>query len=267
MWVSVSDMKRYIRIYIRLLHLNFSSLLAYRANFVNSFISSIVWGAFSIISILLLTSRTSSLFGWSRHDIILLTCSYSIFIGVFHTFLSRNFEHFSRIVDLGELDTLLIKPMDSQFYISFRYVNYPSIIRIVVGIILVSYLLKGEAVTLTQVLGYGAMMFFGLITLYSLWYIITAFTIWLSRLSNIVEFLYTITGVSRFPPQMYSEFSWYLFLFLFPLTLIIATPTKFLLNTIDMSSIATLIVTAGVLFILSRLFWRFALRFYTSASS
>ncbi len=260
-------MKRYVRIYIRLLHLNFSSLLAYRANFVNSVISSSVWGAFSIISILLLTSRTSSLFGWSRHDIIFLTCSYSILIGIFHTFFSRNFEHFSRIVDLGELDTLLIKPIDSQFFISLRYVNYASTIRIVVGIILVSYLLRGETLSIIQLLGYGGMMLFGLLTLYALWYIITSFTIWLSRLSNIVEFLFTITNVSRFPPQMYREFSWYLFLFFFPLTLIITTPTKFLLNKVDMYSVAPLMVTAVLLFIFSRFFWKFALRFYTSASS
>jgi len=260
-------MKRYVKIYIRLLHLNFSSLLAYRANFVNSLISSSVWGGFSIISILLLTSRSSSLFGWSRHDIIFLTCSYSIIIGIFHTFFSRNFEHFSRVVDLGELDTLLIKPIDSQFFISLRYINYASIIRIVVGFFLVGYLLKGEALSFVQLFGYGTMMFFGLITLYALWYIITSFTIWLSRLSNIVEFLFTITNVSRFPPQMYREFSWYVFLFLFPLTLIIATPTKFLINKIDFPDVLILIITASVLFIVSRFFWKLALRFYTSASS
>lgn len=260
-------MNRYIRIYTRLLILNFSMLLAYRANFVNSLTSSVVWGGFSIISILLLTSRTTSLFGWSRHDIILLTCSYSIIIGVFHTFLSRNFEYFSRIVDLGELDTFLIKPIDSQFFISLRYVNYPSIVRIVVGIFLVGYLLHGVELSVFQLIGYGFMMLFGLTILYSLWYIITSFTIWFSRLSNIVDFLFTITNVSRFPPQMYREFSWYVFLFLFPLTLIITTPTRFLINKIDVQSIFVLIITAVTLFVISRIFWKFALRFYTSASS
>src|SRR3989344_7547774 len=108
-------MKRYFRIYKQLCIISLSELLAYRGNFLNSLISSLVWGAFSIVSILLLTAKTKSVFGWTREEIILLTCSYSMLIGIFHLVFSRNFEYFSRIMDLGQLDTFLLKPLDSQF--------------------------------------------------------------------------------------------------------------------------------------------------------
>src|SRR3972149_8688112 len=90
-------MGKYVRIYRDLLRLNLSSLVAYRSNFVNSVVSSTAWGVFSLVSIVLLTYRVQSVFGWTREEILLLTGVYSVVIGVFHTLFSRNFVRFSRL--------------------------------------------------------------------------------------------------------------------------------------------------------------------------
>ena len=76
-------MKRYLKIYLSLLRINLIALFSYRANFINSTISSFIWGLFSVISILLLTSRTNSFFGWTRSEIIILAAVYSFLIGIF----------------------------------------------------------------------------------------------------------------------------------------------------------------------------------------
>jgi ABC-type uncharacterized transport system permease subunit len=55
--------------------------MAYRANFINSVISSLGWGIFSVIFMLLLTNKTSSIYQWSRDEILLLTGFYNILGG------------------------------------------------------------------------------------------------------------------------------------------------------------------------------------------
>ena len=80
-------MKKYVNIYKRLLSMNASVLLAYRGNFMNSVLASLLWCAFSFVSILLLTSRSPDVFGWTRDQLMLLTAMYSVVVGVVHIFI------------------------------------------------------------------------------------------------------------------------------------------------------------------------------------
>src|SRR4051794_7125311 len=126
-------MERYFKIYRKLLKINFAALVIYRGNFVNSIISSTLWGALTLASILLLTYNQKTIYTWTKDELILLTISYSILIGIFHTLFSRNFERLSQLVYLGQLDSLLIKPIDTQFLVSVWLINYSSIIRTLAG--------------------------------------------------------------------------------------------------------------------------------------
>jgi ABC-2 type transport system permease protein len=262
-------MLRYIKLYKTLIVMNFSLLSAYRANFVNSAMSSVTWGLFSFLTIFLLTSKTNTLYGWSRDEILVLTGVYNIMIGLFHTLFSRNFGRFSRIVHLGELDSILVKPIDSQYLLSFWLINYTSIFRIILGIIFTFYILgkTGAEFSHFSLIISSVVFVFSIITLYSIWYLVLTLIIWFTKLDNLLEILFDINGVSRFPQEMYKGISEYVFLFLLPLTLIVVTPSQILLSKMQLPNIFLLIIFSMLLFVSSRKFWKFALRYYTSASS
>lgn len=262
-------MKGYIRLYKTLLQLNAASLLAYRANFTTNIIASVSWGLFSIISIMLITSRASSIFGWKREEILLLTAIYSILIGIFHLLFSKNFERFSNLVYYGQLDSLLVKPIDSQFLVSFWLVNYTSTFRILLGFAYTAYLLYAYhmAVSIGATLGFILFLVIGLSLLYSIWFVAVTFVIWFPRLTNIVFFMYSVSGLTRYPQEMYRQLAGYIFLFLLPITLVVTMPTRALVQKFSAVDAMMLVGFAVGLFVVSRLFWKFALRYYTSASS
>src|SRR5436189_2395165 len=122
-------MKRYFTIYWMLIKINFSKMFAYRANTVNGLVSSMVWSSFVIFSIVLLSSKTSHIFGWTRDELLVLAGTYNIVYGIFYLFFSRNFEEFSTNIHFGKLDALLTKPIDSQFLMTCWYVGYPNLFR------------------------------------------------------------------------------------------------------------------------------------------
>lgn len=262
-------MKRYLRIYRSLLLLSLETLMAYRANFVNSLLSSLAWGIFSFVSILLITSRAPTIYGWRREEILLLTSGYSIVIGFFHTFFSRNFERMAEMINWAQLDSLLVKPVDSQFLISVWWVNYTSIIRIAVGVAFLAYFLHSLPISLTPgvVIAFIVLTFIGLLLLYSVWFIVTTLIMWFPRMSNIVELMYSVSGLSRYPGEMYRNVSPYLYFFLLPFFVVVATPVRFIIQKTSWIEIVELLGLATILFYISRKFWKFALRFYTSASS
>lgn len=260
-------MTRYFRIYKSLLRINLNTLLAYRLNFFNSTLSSAAWAVFSVASILILTSRTQNIFGWTREDIILLTACYSLAIGIFHGIFSWNFHRIGEVIFSGDLDQILLKPVDSQFSLSLWLVNYSALVRVLLGVGLIFYLVSfiGYSVSLIGFITFFLFLLAGIITLYGIWLIVCSLLIWIPEASNIVDLMYSVSGLSRFPPEMYSRLSGFLFSILIPLMFILVVPVKILTGKPELNEVITLIIVTIGSFLISRYFWKFALRHYTSA--
>lgn len=262
-------MKKYWRVYKQLLKLNFDTLLTYRANFYNNLISSVAWGLFSLFSIVLLTANSTMVFGWSRNQLLLLNGLYGIIIGLYHVFFSANFERFSNVVHFGQLDSILVKPIDSQFLLSFWIIRFATFSRVIIAMIYTWYISNKLHIvpTITSVSGILILMFFALILLYSIWYMVITLIIWQTRLSNLTELMFSVTGIARYPQEMLHQLTNYVFVFLLPLTLIINIPARVYLGKIQAWDIGWLMAMSLIFFVFSRKFWKFALRFYTSASN
>lgn len=260
-------MKKYSRIYKKLLTMNAQMLTAYRANFINSLISSVVWGSITFISILLLTSRISSVNGWTRTDLLLLTAVYNIVIGSFHTIFSRNFDRFSRLMHMGEFDSLLLKPVDAQFSISFWLFNYTGMFRIIVGLIVAGIILNTKLVTNIYIIpAFIFVSIFGVCLMYCIWFLVSTLMVKYTNLSNLVEVLFQINGFGRYPMDIYRGVGVLAFSLIVPLTVAVTVPAKVLTQKAALGDFLMLIlITAGFL-LATRYMWKFALRFYTSAS-
>ncbi len=262
-------MKRYFAIYGCLLRLNFHRALIHKADFTNGMISSLLWGGFSVLTMYILTARSSSVFGWSRAELFVLVGVFNILIGgLYRTLFSRNFDRFSQVIQRGDLDGLLLKPINPQFALSFWYTSYHGFVRVVLSVLFTLYALSLAHVSLTLISGVSFLFLgvFSLMTLYAFWFIIMTFAIWFPDLYNLVELLYATDNISRYPPQLLWTIRLFVFVFLFPITLIVSVPAKALLHTITVMDFFILISCGLILLYSSHLLWKFALRYYTSAS-
>lgn len=261
-------MKRYFTIYFVLLRLNFSALVEYRANFFNSLIGTTGWAVVSVVSMLLLTSRIKTVYGWTPDELLAVTALYSILIGIFSLFFSRNFERFAKIINKGDLDAVLLKPVDSQFLLSCSIVNYSSITRVIIGISFLWYILQKmhTAISIVGFMSFTFLTFCGILLLYSLWFCVLTLIIKISNLTNITDFLYGFNNLGRYPPEMIKQTKNIFIFILLPFTLTATIPVKALLTKASFIDIIILSVFSFLLFIGSRFFWKFALKSYTSAS-
>lgn len=262
-------MKRYFHFYKTLLKLNFARLVIYKSNLINNIISSVCWGGFLIVQILLVTSKTSTIYGWSKEQVLLLAATFNLIIGLFHMLFSRNFARFSLIIDKGDLDFYLLKPIDSQLLLTTSVINLASFFRVILGVGFTIYVLSilQTTITIATLLLYIILVMFGILILYSIWFMVSTLIIWFTRLSNLIDFLYTLNGISRLPPGFINEIKNIFLIFFLPFTFVAATPTEVIMNHISESDIASMFVTAILLFFLSRWFWHKSLQYYTSASS
>jgi ABC-2 type transport system permease protein len=181
---------------------------------------------------------------------------------------SRNFSRLSILIDNGSLDGLLIKPLDSQFLVSVGQVNYTALVRSVLGIILLAYLVNTIhfSFNFLQIFIYILLILCGIVLTYCIWLMVSTLLIWLPRLSNLIDLLHFLSGTGRYPAEMFSQYRVLSVLF-FPLTIAITIPAKSLLQRAFVGDYVWLIVVTGLFFMLTRAFWLFALRSYTSANS
>jgi ABC-2 type transport system permease protein len=82
-----------------------------------------------------------------------------------------------------------------------------------------------------------------------------------------LDLLYNIGSISRYPQEMYRHLVQYAFIFLLPMLLIINTPAKALLGKVTVFEEFQLLGICLIFFYLSRKFWQFALRSYASGGN
>ncbi len=260
-------MLRNILLYKHFLLMSFSELATYRTNFYNSVFAHLLWAATTFIAMFLLTSKTKFVAGWSREEIFLLTAVFNITIGVFRTVFARNLNQFIRMVNKGTLDQHLLKPVDTQYWISMRHVNLGAFMRVPVAVAVALYIINilGISLTFFELLFFALLVTAGLTILYSIWFLIMTLIIWIPDLRNIESFLNSLTGAIRYPKQVFENTVVLISLLFLPFTLVISVPTQYILGRASVNELLLLFGVAAMLLTFSRLFWKFALRYYTSA--
>ena len=132
-------MKRFFQLYSSFIKFSFAQFFVYRANALfGTVIQSSLWMLFNLFSIYLVTLRTGSVYGWTVGELILISCVYNLFIGVFGFIFVRGLNDFSELVNSGRLDLFLLKPVDSQLYVSANTPEFKAAVRLVVTPILIA---------------------------------------------------------------------------------------------------------------------------------
>lgn len=261
-------MKRYFSLYKKLTQFNLTLFFAYRSTVINQLIATSVWTGLIITTMLIITARAKNVAGWTQPEMLLLTGSLLIILGLFELHFKRSFQQMPDTILYGNLDDLLLKPIDSQFLLSYAHMNIFGLWRVLVGVGFSISIIQRFHILIhaAEVFGYLVCLLAGLVIYYCIWFILSTLLIWFPRLSNILDVANSLNHVSRFPPEMYREFSSLLYFFLLPYMFITATPVHILLNRANAYDIGGLCIVSIGMLILSRLFWQFALRSYTSAS-
>lgn len=262
-------MKRLLRISYALFRATVYATIAYRGSFVAGVISNLLWFSLSLVGISIVTYQSPTVGGWTRLELFLVQGVYSIVLGTMYFLFIANFRNFSRLIRLGDLDLVLVKPYDSQYLVSIGKFSLHTLARIISGVLIIVFVTRVLPITLTPstVILFCLFLVSSMVIVYSLWFGVTTTLIWFTDLFNLDELFVQITGTTRYPLEVLRHISNALLYVTLPLVVVTTVPAQTLLAKLDESFAIWSVVLAAVFFIASRKFWFFALRHYTSASS
>lgn len=257
--------------YWRILKLFWSTAIAaeleYRLNFVIATISSAGNLIGSLFSLFLFYRTGYQFAGWTWQEAMLVVGMFTFLQGISQTFLSPNLNRIVEQVQKGTLDYVLLKPISSQFWLSTRMVSPWGLPDLILGCVILIY--AGIQLGLAP-LNYGMSLLpiaCGILILYSLWFMLGATSIWFVKIYNVTEVLRGFLDAGRYPITAYPAIYRLFFTFVVPVTFLTTVPAETMLGRSPIGWVLGAALLGVVLLGASNLMWRFALRFYTSASS
>jgi len=262
--------------------------MTFRANFIFQCISSVSWTAMNVGFYLIIFQYTKSIgegTGWQQDEFFLFLATTWFINSIVQAFFMSNAEEFSELIRTGGLDFALLKPIDTQFLISFRRIEWSSLSNFFAGLLIAGYSLYGMATrdaepyvpSIAMFVLYVFFVMCGVAIMYSVMICLAATSVWLGRNQTLYDFWFYITNFSRYPMEIYNR-GWGtallgLFTFVIPVLVVVNVPARVLAMPLhpraswELPLMAwAIIATLGSL-AFSRWLFRKSLLSYRSASS
>ena len=262
-------MRKYLLCLARFWETALASQLEYKSNIIIELLSFSVSLIGSIFILSLFFNEGNKLGGWTWEEALVVQGVYTFLNGIFNTFLKPNLSEIIKHVREGTLDFIILKPIDSQFCLSTRTFTPGGIPEIIVGLFLAIF---AATKAVNNILFWTPLIFIltlilGVLILYSLWFITATTSIWFVQTLSTSEVLRAFLTAGRFPSSAYPLNIRLIFTFVFPITFITTIPAEAILGKISVLNLLFSALIALTFFLFSRIFWRYSLKNYTSASS
>ena len=262
-------MKRYLKTLGLFWSASVAAEMEYRANFVLAGLLSLLTLAGSLFTLSLFYQGGYEMGGWSWAEALMVVGVYTVLDGAQRMLLQPNRVQVTQLVQEGTLDFVLLKPMDSQFWLSLRRLSLWGLPNVLLGLGLLVYAgsQREPALTLGAYLLGLIPLGLGLAVLYALGFALSTLTIWFVKVSNVTMAMQALLEAGRYPIAAFPVAHRVFFTFVLPVAFMTSVPAGIMTGRMGGGWLVGSAAIAAGLLLVSRWFWRFALRFYTSASS
>ncbi len=263
-------MRRYFEIYQMLFRNSLIREMNFKANFLLWMAVELLWFVGQIFFIEVLFNYVDKIGDWTKWQVVLLVGTHQIIGQLFQAFFYANLANLPELVRTGKLDFLLLQPVDSQFIVSTNRFGADSVINSLVGVAIVIFsLLKlGIHPSLWQILAYAGAVVLGIGIHYSIMFSLATVSFWIVRAQGVIHGYYNLFNIARYPDVVFRGVFRAIFSFAIPVIIVANTPARVLMNLGNTPTLfLQLALASGTVIVLSRLFWKVALRRYSSASS
>jgi ABC-2 type transport system permease protein len=266
-------MTRYLRMLAALARYGLARELAFRGNLIAKVVVEMIWLAILLIFYLTVFQKTSEVAGWTQERYLFFVGCYFAMAALVETFFLSNCNEFSDLVRSGDLDFLLLQPIDEQFLITCRSIDWSTLPNVLVGgvVMVVSLVRMDWDFEPLRVVLFVAMFLCGLGLAYGFLVLLTSASVWMVRNQSLYELWWLFSSLMRYPREIFtgrivSPVGWF-FSFVIPAMLVISVPADVMVRAFDPRVVGFTAAATVVLLVVSRKVFRLALRRYRSASS
>lgn len=265
-------MRRYLEIYWLMIRNSLIREMNFKANFTLWMVVEFLWFVGQIIFLEVLYSHVDSIGGWSKWECVLLVGTHQITAQIFQAFFYVNLAELPDLIRTGRLDLMLLLPVDAQFAVSTRRFGMDNVVNAFVGVAIVIFSLVQLHVVPQpqQIVLFGVAIGLGVAVHYAILFGLATAAFWIIRAQGLIYGYFNVFNIARYPESVFplGVFK-FIFSFIIPVIIVANVPARILARALESpwNGLAQLAGAALFIVLATRLFWRFALRRYSSASS
>ena len=256
--------------------------MTFRGNFLITVVTRAFWFCAQITLFKIIFLNVSRItIDWNEYQYFAFMATGMLINALVEALFMPNMANFSELIRTGNLDFALLKPIDTQFLISFEKMDLAMLNQILLSVGLLIYAISNlptgteVRVTIGSVALYVLFIVVGVTILYSLMISLASTAIWFGRNQGLYDFWFYITVFARYPRSIYQtatpagDVIRFVFTFILPILVVVTVPSRVLLNTLgNQSWLAGIgLAAAGIGLVVSRMIFTWSLRSYRSASS
>lgn len=213
-----------------------------------------------------LVKQTNGLAGYESNQILFFTATY-VLIDTLAQFFFRSVYSFRPLIVTGDLDLVLIKPVNPLFRVLMGGPDPVDLITIPPIIAIVIYIGSLLSPSPLQIFYFILLLINGLLIATAFHIAVLAFGIITFEIDHTIMIYRDLTSMGRLPIDIYKEPLRGILTFIIPVGVMITLPAKAFMGLINPLGIISIMLFGISLLALSFKFWNFALKKYSSASS
>ena len=250
--------------------------MTFRGNLLITIVTRLFYFVAQVTLFEIIYSKVNAINDWTRPEYFAFLATGMLINSIVETFFMPNCANFSELIRTGNLDFVLLKPIDPQFLISFEKMELAMLNQALLALALLGYALVriGGPIDPVRAVMYVLFVGVGVAFFYSLMLILASTSVWFGRNSGLYDFWFYIIIFARYPREIYAgslagDALHFTFSFVIPILLVVTVPSRVLLAKILDPSWLTLVALAAAVLglVVSRAIFRWSLRAYRSASS
>src|SRR3954468_2462206 len=137
------SLARYLRLLGSLARFTLARELAFRGNFLVKVSVEVIWLGILLAFYETIFARTKTVAEWPKDQYFFFVGCFFALNGLIETLFLENCNDFAELVRTGDLDFLLLKPIDEQFLISCRRIDWGTGPNVLMGAAVMALSLRG----------------------------------------------------------------------------------------------------------------------------
>jgi len=262
-------MRRYLRLYAAFVRFAVQRSLQFRLDFFFRVGMDVIWNLHYLVFFGVLELKTPTIGGWDRDQIRIFLGSLFVVDGAQMTLFANNHWAFPGLVNKGDLDYHLLRPISPLFMVSVRDFAVNSFLNflIAVGILVWAFARFPGPIPASSVLLYVTGLLLGLVIHHALHFLALLPVFWMQGGSGLRDVFFVVDSVNARPIGIFKGWVYRFFTVVLPLGVICNFPVRLLFEDGKAGTMLHIVAAAALSFAAMVFTWRRGLRAYGSASS
>lgn len=243
--------------------------MEFRGNFITLIAGNLLRLGISILFFGVIFLHIPTIGGWDIHTTLLLVAVNQLIHSLYYAFFATNIREISEYVREGTLDFILVKPIDPQFFTTFRYVSFADMFSLLFPLLIIFYLVGTGNITFTLpiLMLFLLLLLCGVAIRYAIGVVVMTLSFWVTEIHALYALYSEFFTLSGYPAVIFRGGWQFFFTFIIPIIVVANFPVMVVTQVLSPAAVLFALGLSALLLFISRKFFHFALRNYCSASS